>query len=259
MPPSALRADAISFGYEPGHPVLRQVTCDFRPGAITAVIGPNGSGKSTLLRVLLGALQPAEGAATLGGRPVRSIPPSQRAARLAYLAQLPTLGFGYTVRQYVRLGLHSAGQDDAAPVERALSRVGLADRAADRFDELSVGQQQRAALARALAQVGRRPQEGVLLADEPLSAMDPRRALESLTLIRELARSGATVVMVLHDLSLAATWADDALLLSDSGRLAAFGPAAETLSEDNLRGLFGVRFERLLASDGSVAMAAHKC
>jgi iron complex transport system ATP-binding protein len=251
-----LRADTISFAYEPGQPVLWEVSCEFRPGAITAIVGPNGSGKSTLLRVLLGALAPGEGRVTLSGREVRSIPPPQRAARMAYLAQLPTLGFGYTVRQYVRLGLHNAGRDAEAPVDEALARVGLADRAGDRFDELSVGQQQRAALARALAQLARRTEGGVLLADEPLSAMDPRRSLESLSLIRELARGGATVVLVLHDLSLAATWADDALLLTTEGRSAGVGPAAQTLSEANLRALFGVRFERLLASDGSVAMAA---
>src|SRR5690606_34376723 len=125
-----------------------------------------------------------------------------------------------------------------------------------RFDELSVGQQQRAAMARALAQLGRRPQGAVLLADEPLSAMDPRRALESLALIRELARDGVAVAMVLHDLSLAATWADQALLLSAEGRAVGAGPATETLSEAKLRDLFGVRFERLLASDGSIAVAA---
>src|SRR5690606_6013747 len=101
-----------------------------------------------------------------------------------------------------------------------------------------------------------RPEGAVLLADEPLSAMDPRRSLESLSLIRELARDGVAVALVLHDLSLAATWADHALLLSADARAAGAGPAAETLDQANLRALFGVRFERLLASDGSVAMAA---
>jgi iron complex transport system ATP-binding protein len=161
------------------------------------------------------------------------------------------------VRQYVRLGLHAAGADDDRPVDDAIGRVGLADRAHWRFGELSVGQQQRAALARALAQLARCSEGAVLLADEPLSAMDPRRALESLALIRGLARAGVAVVLVLHDLSLAATWADDALLLDADGRAAASGPAPETLSESRLRSLFGVRFERLLASDGSVALAAH--
>src|SRR5690606_10731767 len=100
-------AEGITFGYEPGQPVLREVSCVFPAGAITVIIGPNGSGKSTLLRVLLGALAPGQGRAVLGERDVRAMPPPQRAARMAYLAQIPTLGFGYTVRQYVRLGLHN--------------------------------------------------------------------------------------------------------------------------------------------------------
>ena len=220
------------------------------------VVGPNGCGKSTLLRLLLGALRPQSGGVTLGGRDVTSIPPPARAARLAYLAQRPTLGFGYTLEQYVRLGLHAAGDDGAGVIEGALERVGLVDRAGWRFGALSVGQQQRAALARALAQLSRRAEGAVLLADEPLSAMDPRRALESLQLLREQARAGVAVALVLHDLSLAATWADEAVLLDAEGRGAASGGAAETLREDRLRAIFGVRFERLLASDGSVALAA---
>ncbi|MFG0286509.1 MAG: ABC transporter ATP-binding protein [Phycisphaerales bacterium JB039] len=251
-----LAAENLHFGYAADQPVLRGVSCEIGPGAITVVVGPNGCGKSTLLRVLLGALRPQSGRVTLDGRDVQSIPPPKRAARLAYLAQRPTLGFGYTLYQYVRLGLHAAGDDQDGAVDSALERVGLMDRAGWRFGELSVGQQQRAALARALAQLARRAEGAVLLADEPLSAMDPRRALESLQLLRERARAGAAVALVLHDLSLAATWADRALLLDADGRPAAAGPAAETLREDRLRAIFGVRFERLLASDGSVALAA---
>jgi iron complex transport system ATP-binding protein len=141
-----------------------------------------------------------------------------------------------------------------------LTAVELADRAREPFADLSIGQQQRAALARALAQLDQTPEKQggnqpetpprYLIADEPVSAMDPRHALAALSLLRHLAHHAAIgVVVVLHDLTAARALADDAVLLDESGRLAAQGPAAEVLTPAALRPVFGVDFAELTSPD----------
>ena len=255
-----LIATGLNFAFSPGKPVLRGVELSLSPGRLTALVGPNGSGKSTLLRCLAGLLTPAAGSVTLDGKPIHRWPAAARAARLAYVAQRPEVAFGFTTLDVVRFGLLTAGRpgraDNADPAARALLRVGLADRSSEPFAHLSVGQQQRAALARALAQLdgtvstnGDAPPPAVLLADEPLSAMDPRHALASMDLLRALARASTprptACLVALHDLSMAARFADDAILLDTAGRIAAAGPAANVLTPDRLAPVFGVRFARI--------------
>jgi len=248
-----LTAADLAFAYE-DTPVLSAVTADFAPARITAVVGPNGAGKTTLLRLLLGLLKPDSGSAALDGRPVRTIPAPDRARRLAFVPQRPDAAFGFTVAQTVAFARHAArpavGPDPHA-VSRALTRLELAHRAHEPFTYLSTGQQQRAALARALAQLDRpnAPPADLpryLLADEPVSAMDPRHAARALALVRTLATDhGVGVVIVLHDLTAARAVADDALLLDAAGRPAAAGPAQEVLTPAALEPVFETPFLEL--------------
>lgn len=245
-----LIAEKLSFAYRPGTPVLREVSAAFGPGTLTAVLGPNGSGKSTLVRCLLGLLRPAAGRVTLEGRGIDAISEPDRASVLAYVPQRPSVAFGFSVADIVALGCGPRCPASRARREacEALEAVGLAGRAPEPFAELSLGQQQRVVLARAVAQarVG-----GVMavVADEPVSAMDPRHAIEAMGLLRALAGEGRAVAVVLHDLSAALRFADRALILDGSGQVAALGPVREVLEGETLRRVFGVEFVRL--ADGS--------
>ncbi len=241
-----LRAEHLEFGYSRREPILRGVDATFESGRITAILGPNGAGKSTLLRVMLGVARPWSGRAVLDGRPVLSIHARERASRLAYVPQRPDSVGGFTARQVIALGRHAVGRNDDAIAHAidALELAPLVDRA---FARLSVGQQQRVALARGLVQLdalGDRDLAGrALLADEPFSAMDPRFVGLASSILRGVARRGCAVVIVLHDATTALRLADEAVLLSCDGRVGAYGAAGDTVTAPNLSSLFGARFE----------------
>ncbi|MEM1184610.1 MAG: ABC transporter ATP-binding protein [Planctomycetota bacterium] len=236
-----LAASDVSFAYD-RQPVLRGVSAALEPGSVTAIIGPNGAGKSTLLRLLLGLDKPASGAVMLDRDPVHAIPAPIRARRMAFVAQRPDAAFGFSVSQTVVFARHAVGPDPEA-VGRALALVELADRAREPFAELSVGQQQRAALARGFAQLDVESDEPrFLLADEPVSAMDPRHAGRSLGLIQGLATRGIGVGIVLHDLTAARAFSDRAVLLDGAGRVAHAGPTPEVITPRRLEPVFATRF-----------------
>jgi iron complex transport system ATP-binding protein len=253
-----LVSTSASFSYRPGKPVLQEVSVALEPGAVTALIGPNGAGKSTLLRLLVGVLRPTSGSVTLDGADLAAMGHKERARRIAYIPQKTSIAFAYSVRQYVSLGRYSASMgDDAQSVSRALERMSLQPRAEDPLPELSAGQQQRAAFARALAQLDQAPApQGTraLLADEPVAAMDPLHCQHAMQVLRDQADLGIAVGVVLHDMSLALRWCNRALLLSADGRVAAQGPTREVLAPGVLDRVFGVRFVRL--EDSAAAAAA---
>ncbi len=248
MNTASLAAHDVEFGYQPTRPVLRAVSGSINAGEVTVVAGPNGAGKTTLLRVLLGLVRPLHGRATLADHDIRSIPATRRARHLAYLPQHPDAAFGFSVREVVRMGRYAAGAlrgaDDAA-LTRALDRVKLLDRADDPLGTLSAGQRQRASLARVLAQLDGASDPRFLLADEPVAALDPHHALDTMRLLRALAAEGVGVLVVLHELTYAARFADRALVLDGEGRVASSGPAAEALRPDRLEPVYGVPFARV--------------
>lgn len=269
MSASALAAHAISFAYAPGVPTLRDVSASFPAGTVTAIIGPNGAGKSTLLRLLLGVLEPAHGRITLDDRPLAKTSRHQRARRLAYAPQRSSVAFAFSARAVVALGRFAADSAEHHPaVDRALRAVDMLAQASTPFGNLSVGQQQRVTLARALAQLDlpssfpreeaggapgsvpgsclMSPASSFLLLDEPVSAMDPAHALHAMNLLRLLSQAGVGVVTVLHDLALVARYADRVLALSASGSLLAQGSTREILRPDLLGELFGAEFRPLL-------------
>jgi len=186
----------------------------------------------------------------------------ERAARIALVPQSTTPGTSYSVAQTVRLG-RLAFHEPAAKLREitraALARVELLDRADQPLGSLSAGQQQRALLARALAQlslVGEPPgaadaRKGrYLLADEPVASMDPRHALLAVDVLREAAAAGAGVLIVVHDFALAFRVADDAVVLDAGGKVAASGPSSEVLRPAVLDGVFGSRFAMVGPTDG---------
>lgn len=222
---------------------LRDISVTAAPSRITAVIGPNAAGKSTLLKCIIGAIMPTNGSVVIDGKPVHRMHPYWLARKIAYVPQRSTVSAAFTVRQVVELGRYALPASRAR-IETALSRLELTDLADRPYTALSVGQQQRVTLARALAQL--EPQ-GHLVLDEPMSAMDLRHVRDGCDLLRELADQGGTVLIAMHDLSLAASFADDVWLLHD-GRLSAAGNVCDVMDIEQLRDVFEVDF-RWIQSD----------
>jgi iron complex transport system ATP-binding protein len=252
-----LAASNLRFEYARGRPVLNDVSAVFEPGLVHAVIGPNGAGKSTLLRLLIGAVRPAQGHVQIDGASVLGLNARERARRIAYTSQRASLAFSFAVRQVVALGRYAAGETGETAIDRALARVDLLPRADEPFGALSAGQQQRASLARALAQLDlTHPPEGTraLILDEPVAALDPRHALDVMSLLRSLASQGFCIITAIHDLSLVSRLCDRTLLLSHQGRVAAAGPTSDVLVSPKLSEVFGVQFERLPSPRGGSAL-----
>ena len=224
--------------------VLDNVRLAVPPGGWTAVIGPNGSGKSTLLRSVLG-LHPHEGLVRVDGVPTKGMPRRERARTMAYAPQRPVVPEGVSTGDYVTLGRtpHRAVLAAPRPVDRqvvadVMARLELTELAGRFVATLSGGEQQRAVLARALAQ-----QPRVLLLDEPTAALDLGHAQQVLDLVDRLRRQdGLTVLSTLHDLSLAGQYADRLALLSQ-GRVVAEGRPADVLTAEALQSHYGARAE----------------
>lgn len=245
-----LRVSDVCFAYRADRPVLRDVGFIAETG-VTVILGANGAGKSTLLRVVAGLLTPDRGGVELQGEALSGMRGAERARRIAYIAQSPSVAASLTVRQVVRLGRVVIGASEAS-VDRALDRVSLGERAGEPFHTLSTGQQQRVMLARAIAQLDGPAGSGrALIADEPISSLDPRHALDAASILREVARDAA-VVIVVHDPTLALRIADRAVLLTGEGRVLCEGPAPEVITAERLEAIYGVGFDRAGAGEGVV-------
>ena len=247
MPHLDARDLSVSLG---DRAVLRAVSFSVVEGERIGLVGPNGAGKTTLLRAVAGLL-PHGGALALRGRGVRSWPARERAREVALVRQQADLAVDFTVAEVVGLGraphlgwLAALGADDRRRVADALDAVDLAGFADRVVPQLSGGEQQRVFLAQALAQDAR-----LLLLDEPTAHLDVRHQLDLLARVRALADAGRTVVAAVHDLELAARFADRLWVL-DRGRLVADGPPADVLRPALLRDVFGVEAEVEAAPDG---------
>ncbi|MEA5364116.1 heme ABC transporter ATP-binding protein [Amycolatopsis sp., V23-08] len=221
-----------------GRPLVRDVSLDVRPGEVLALAGPNGAGKSTALSLLAGDLTPDAGTVRIAGADLTSWSLAELARRRAVLPQQHTVTFPFTVAEVVRMGRAPwrrtpAEADDDTAVDAALAATDLTGFAERRFTTLSGGEQARAALSRVLAQ-----HAGLLLLDEPIAALDLRHTEQVLTLAARRAGQGDAVLVVLHDLGLAAAHADRVALLRD-GSLAALGPPADVLTETVLSDVYG--------------------
>lgn len=241
-----LSVRGVSFAYD-GAFALEQVDLEARPGEVLALTGPNGAGKTTLLRVMSGALAPCQGTAYLDALDVAALKPLQIARRLSVLEQEKPFSFDFCAQEVVSWGrlAHRRrwgrwSDKDQRAVQRALELTQTQAFAGRVLRTLSGGERQRVFLALALAQ-----EPEALLLDEPTLHLDLNHQLQLLDFIRGLARDGLTVVMALHDLNLAARYADRVAVLRQ-GRLAAYGLPADVLTERRIQEVWGVRV-RVLA------------
>jgi iron complex transport system ATP-binding protein len=237
----SLQAENLTLGYKE-RVVIDRLDLTFAPGKITAIVGANACGKSTLLRSMSRLLAPRTGHVLLDGREVHRMPAKELARTLGLLPQSPIAPEGITVADLVGRGRNPhqrvlsrwSKQDDVA-VAAALDATHTADLADRAVDELSGGQRQRVWIAMALAQ-----QTDVLLLDEPTTFLDVSHQVEVLDLLTDLnASRGTTIVMVLHDLNLAARYADHLIALA-AGTVHAAGAPGDVLTEDCVRAVFGL-------------------
>jgi iron complex transport system ATP-binding protein len=234
-----------------GNLVVDGAAFDLNAGELTVLVGPNGAGKTTLVRALAGLI-PAEGRIAIEGHSLGSFSPRERAQRIAYLPQGHVFHWPMAVAAVVALGRHphadafSALTDaDRAAVERALVATATVPFAARAVTTLSGGERARVALARALAS-----EAPILLADEPTVSLDPRHQLVVMELLRRVARGGTAVLAIVHDLMLAARFADR-IVVMDRGRLVAQGVPGDVLTSERIASVFGV--EAVIA-DSAVGM-----
>ena len=236
-----LSARGLTLAYD-DRVIVDGLDADIIEGTVTCVIGPNGCGKSTMLRALGRLMRPKAGLVELDGRDIHRTPTREVARVLGVLPQQPVAPDGLTVADLVARGRHPAqrwyrqwsGEDHEA-VARALERTALADLADEPLSELSGGQRQRAWISMVLAQG-----TDLLLLDEPTTFLDLVHQVDVLDLVRELHdEGGRTIVMVLHDLNLAARYADTIIAMRD-GRVLASGRPADVLTPPLLREAFGL-------------------
>ncbi len=238
---TALHVKDVSVGYGE-RTVLDTLNVDIKRGAVTSIVGPNGCGKSTLLRTMSRLLNPTKGEIVLDGKSIHDIPTRKLATQLGLLPQTPIAPDGIVVADLVGRGrtphqgiLGRWSQQDYDIVAEALETTGISDLAERSIDELSGGQRQRVWIAMALAQ-----RTETLLLDEPTTYLDVKHQLDVLDLLTELNRDrGTTIVMVLHDLNLAARYSDELVAVS-GGKVFAHGHPREVITKENVKSVFGI-------------------
>jgi iron complex transport system ATP-binding protein len=251
----AARRVSVSLG---GAPILADVDVEAPCRKMTVVVGPNGAGKTTLLRLLAGLLAPSGGTIEITdehgvGVPLHDLSRQERARRVAYLPQERVVHWDLTVERVVMLGRlphrpPGVGESarDRRAVHEAMTTMDVQHLGSRPIETLSGGERARVLMARALAQ-----ETSVLIADEPTAALDVGHQLRLMDHLRSLAEAGRTVVAALHDLSLAARYADQILVLHDA-RVAASGSAQETLVPALLARVYGV--DMLTASHAGIPL-----
>ncbi len=227
-----------------GRRLVDEVSLSLERGELLGLIGPNGAGKSSLLKALAHLL-PYRGEVRLDGELLSELSPRQRALRCAYLGQGDQSSWPLRLRDYVALGrLPHRGSwglsqrlrpEDQVAIDQALAQMHLGELAQRRFDQLSGGERARARLARALA-VG----SPLLLADEPVAALDPFHQLNVMQLLRQQCAQGKAALVVLHDLTLASRFCDRIVLL-DQGRVVDCGTTRQVLTPKNLQQVYQVQ------------------
>lgn len=238
----SITAHRLTFAYSADTPVLNGVSADLSTGSVSGIIGPNGAGKSTLLQLFCGLLLPSEGEVLLNGRPLSSFRARERARLVGYMPQSVQPTFSLAVRDVVALGRFPhlgpfgvLGEPDHRVVHECLERTETLHLVERDFLSLSGGERQRVILASVLAQEPR-----LLLLDEPTSALDLPHEVAFFRQLRGLACAEFGVVVVTHDINMAAQYCDHLLLLGQDHSLVAAGSPAEVLTPFHLNAAYGV-------------------
>ncbi len=233
-----------SFAYNNGQFQLDGVSLDIYPGRLFGIVGPNGSGKSTLLRIMTGILNPDEGGVSLYGEEVKSYHRRQFAQEVAFLPQNPSPSFDLTVREVVGLGrypykkgLGLLDKTDELVIDRTLEDTECTPLAGRYFSTLSGGERQRVLVASVLAQ-----EPSLLLLDEPGASLDIHHKSHVFDLLWALSRRGIGVVVVTHDLNLAAEFCDELILLSD-GKVVETGKPEEVMTGSLLSQIYDAELQ----------------
>ena len=223
-------------------PLVENVSFDLKPGELIALLGPNGAGKTTALRAALGLQKISSGETTLAGDPTQTLSPLSRARRIAYLPQARPLAWPNRVKDIVALGRFSHGSamgdlkgGDKLAVDTALVACDITHLSNRQADTLSGGELARVHLARAVA-----AKAPLLIADEPVASLDPRHQFRVMDLIQAYVKGGGGALVVLHDVSLAAKYADRLIFMKE-GRAVLSGSPQETLSAKNLADIYGIK------------------
>lgn len=253
---SVIKVRGARFGYTPKTPVIESVDAVLKPGRVTALVGPNAAGKTTLMRLMLGLLRPWSGEALMDNHPIHAMDPKARARELSYVPQSPGVRFAFTVRQVIAMGGHALRGPQDEAIDRVIADAELERLAGRVFAELSGGQQQRVLLARAELQASKGGR--AMLLDEPSSHLDLRYRHALMQRLRELAQTGLAVLVVLHELDLAARYADEAWLM-DQGQLVASGPWQDVLTPESLEPVYGLSLQSIRDENGGrpILVARH--
>ncbi len=231
----AVRGAGLRIG---GATILDDITLDVGYGRVLALVGPNGAGKSSLLSLLTRDASPTSGTVALDGRPLPRWSSRELARARSVLMQSNHVAFAFTAAQVVEMGrapwaASDRADDDARAIDDAKRRTDVAHLSHRVFPSLSGGEKARVSLARVLAQ-----DTPVVLLDEPTAALDLRHQEDVLRIARDLAAEGRAVVVVLHDLSLAAAYADEVAMI-DGGRLVAQGEPSDVFTEERIGSVYG--------------------
>ena len=246
----SIRSLSVSYGERK---VLEDLDISIEKGEMVGLIGPNGSGKTTLLKSIAGLLPVNSGEILFRDQPCRDIVAKTLAQSISYLPQNGEVFWDVTVRTLVMLGRlphqgwkQTPSDADRMAVHAAMDACDVAQFADRTVNHLSGGERSRVLLARALA-----AEPAILLADEPISGLDPGHAIDVMNKLRDLTGSGMSVIVVMHDLTLAAQYCDRLLLLHDH-KIAAEGPAASVLTEETLARCYGIRAFYQSTDEGAI-------
>lgn len=231
----------LTFSYAE-HPVLRDIKLDFSPGGFYGIVGPNGSGKTTLLKLIVQLLYPRQGKILLDGRDIKGMKDKKRAAQMAFVPQIFSMDYAFTVEDVVAMGrfpylkpLGDMDAQDLAQVASALKQTNLLDYRDRKVNNLSGGELQRVIFARAIAQ-----NTPYILLDEPLSHLDIHHQLELLNLTRNLCeRDDKTAICVMHDLNLALKYCSQVIMLHQN-RVFAQGAPEAVFTTANIKQVYGI-------------------
>ncbi|MTI17120.1 heme ABC transporter ATP-binding protein [Rhodobacteraceae bacterium RKSG542] len=248
-----------------GRNILHDLDFEAKAGELTVIIGPNGAGKSSLLKCLSGETTPSSGQVLLDGIPLQELRSEQLAARRGVLPQASSLSFPFTVHEVVGLGIGAGisglhGRQRDLRIMEALETVDMARHANSSYQVLSGGEKQRVHLARVLCQVWDPVREGkpnALFLDEPTSSLDLKHQLDLLGLVKNYAKAGGCAIAILHDIDLAAVYADKVLVLSD-GTSHSFGVPKDTINFSMLQEVYHLSKEMIetkWAAQNTFAMA----